>query len=166
MARRSDDGAIGAALEALYERAADAGLRPMPVAGVSLGGCCEAIGTERRGAFRRKAHAHTAATDPHRDWICILSDKESRAVTATGRATALLIHEYAHIVTHSGHTAAWGKAVAALGAPNEAKRYRARHRHAWSEWDERDNGQSHRTCLTCTMTETWFGTHPQRKAAS
>jgi hypothetical protein len=43
-------------------------------------------------------------------------------VTPTGRPTTLLIHEVGHIVTWDGHTARFCKAVAALGAPGEAKK--------------------------------------------
>ncbi len=95
------------------------------VAGISLGGCVDAIGTDRRGAMRRVAHAHTGVHSPNRGWICVNSGKESRILTATGRPTYVLIHEVAHIVTWDGHTARWGKAVTALGAPGEAKRYAA-----------------------------------------
>lgn len=168
MARRSEDPGIWAALEALYGRAKSAGLKPREVAGVSLGGCCEAIGTQRKGAFRRVAHAHVKGE--HQDWICVLSDKESKLVTPAGRPTALLIHEYGHVVTHAWHTKVWGAAVANLGAPGEAKKYAeraaSRHRHAWSEWDERGNGQAHRHCLTCEMSETWFGAHPPGRVAA
>lgn len=93
------------------------------VAGVSLGGCCLAFGTERKGAMRRRAHAHTGAQSAMRGWICFLSSKPERVRTATGRPTTTLIHEVGHIVTWEGHTARWRKAVSALGAPAEARKY-------------------------------------------
>lgn len=153
MARQID---IVLVLEALYQRAKREGLRPRQVAGVSLGGCCDAIGTARKGAFRRKAHAHTSARDPHRDWICVLADKEERLVAPSGKPTALLVHEYAHILTHAGHTAAWRAAVTALGASNEAKQYLEReanrHHHDWTAWALRDS-QEFRHCPTCGWSE-------------
>lgn len=123
MARQLIDAGVSAALSALYARAEAKGYKARAVAGVSLGGCCDAIGTTRKGAFRRTAHAHTSGSDPRRDWICVLSGKVERLVSPTGKPTATLIHEYAHILTHAGHTDAWRKAVAALGAPAEAVRY-------------------------------------------
>jgi hypothetical protein len=95
------------------------------VAGISLGGCCDAFGTDRTGAMRRSGHAHTDVRSEWRGWICIKSGKPEKIVTASGRASTLLIHEVAHIVTWAGHTVRWRKAVADLGAPGEAKRYEA-----------------------------------------
>ena len=98
------------------------------VAGVSLGGCCTAFGTERVGAMRNPAHAHTSAKSEWRGWICFKSAKPERVRTATGRPTTLLIHEVGHIVTWAGHTVKWIAAVKALGAPAEAKKYEARNK--------------------------------------
>lgn len=113
------------ALTILEARARDAGYATPPIR-VSLGGCCTAIGTDRSGAFRRRAHAHNyTRKDPeHYGWICVLSPNLARLVTPTGRPTALFAHEYAHIVAaNTGHTERWRKTVVALGFPSEAKRY-------------------------------------------
>ncbi len=113
------------ALAALVARAAAAGIRAVPVAGISVGGCAEAIGTPRRGAFRRRAHSHNHPRDPLFGWICILSTRAGQVVTPTGRPSALLAHEYAHLLAPtSGHGDRWRAAVTALGHPAEAK---ARH---------------------------------------
>jgi hypothetical protein len=95
----------------------------MRVAGVSIGGCVWAVGTDRKGAFRRQAHAHTHATDVRRGWVCVLSGRTERLVTPTGKATRLLIHEIAHVATLTGHDDAWRAMVARLGAPSEATRH-------------------------------------------
>ena len=111
------------ALEALEAKVLKAGHAYHPVAGISVGGCCRAIGTPRMGAFRRQAHAHNDKRDSRYGWICVLSASPSRLVSATGRPTALFAHEYAHLLTPgTGHGPAWKKAVASLGHPAEAKR--------------------------------------------
>lgn len=81
MAEPLDPDVYRAALAALGTKAAAAGLRAVPVAGISVGGCAEAIGTPRRGAFRRRAHAHNHPRDPRFGWICILSARAGRVVT-------------------------------------------------------------------------------------
>ena len=122
MAALTDSPAISQALDVLRERGVEAGYKSPDVI-VSLGGCIEACGTARKGAFRRRAHAHSDSRDLYRWTICVLSGDESRLVTATGRPTALFCHEYAHLLTPSDwHGERWGRAVAALGAPNEYKR--------------------------------------------
>lgn len=115
------------AVAALMARAMAAGIRAVPMAGISVGGCAEAIGTPRRGAFRRRAHAHNHPRDPLFGWICILSTRAGRVVTPIGRPSALLAHEYAHLLApNSGHGERWRAAVAALGHPAEAKARRRR----------------------------------------
>lgn len=127
MAEALDPNTYRAAVAAFETKAATAGLRAVPVAGISLGGCAEAIGTPRRGAFRRRAHAHNNPRDPSFGWICILSTWAGRVVTPTGRPSALLAHEYAHLLApNSGHGERWRAAVAALGHPAEAKPRRGR----------------------------------------
>ena len=81
MAEPLDPDVYRAAVAALGTKAAAAGLRAVPVAGISVGGCAEAIGTPRRGAFRRRAHAHNHPRDPRFGWICILSARAGRVVT-------------------------------------------------------------------------------------
>ncbi|MCA9830247.1 MAG: hypothetical protein KC495_07245 [Dehalococcoidia bacterium] len=104
MAEALDGSIYQAALAALMERATANGLRVVPVAGISIGGCAEAIGTPRRGAFRRQAHAHNHRPDPLFGWICFLSTKPGRLITPSGRPSALLAHEYAHLLAPgSGH---------------------------------------------------------------
>lgn len=119
-------GPVRDALNALSLRADDARLYPLPidaVRGVSVGGCVEAIGTDRQGAFRRSAHAHNRLGDPWLDWVCFRSAK--RVLTPSGKATDMLIHEVAHLIRKGSHGPGWKKAVIALGAPAEAKRYEA-----------------------------------------
>ena len=117
------------------------------VAGVSLGGCCDAFGTDRVGAMRPEAHAHVSAKSAMRGWICVKSGKPEKVRTASGRPTAMLIHEVAHIVTWAGHTVAWIKAVTTLGAPAEGRKYakrnadrRARPPAIWY-WTDRETGE-------------------------
>jgi len=115
------------AIAALAKKAAAAGLHAVPVAGISVGGCAEAIGTPRRGAFRRRAHAHNHPRDSRFGWICILSARAGRVVTPTGRPSARLAHEYAHLLApNSGHGERWRAAVTALGHPAEANARRGR----------------------------------------
>jgi hypothetical protein len=123
MARRLEEEIYGKALAELKRRA-EAGRWPTPdLAGISMGGCCDAIGTDRTGSFRRKAHAHNHAGDEMRGWICFLSAKPEKLVAPSGRPTALFAHEYAHIMVPSaGHGERWRRAVTALGHPAEAKR--------------------------------------------
>jgi len=89
-----------------------------PVTGVSLGGCVDAVGTDRRGAFRHMAHAHTEAKSEHRGWICVLSSKPERLVTATGKPTRLFWHEWAHIATGQGHTEKFRETLRKVGQPS------------------------------------------------
>lgn len=127
MAEALDPDVYRAAVAALATKAAAAGIRAVSVAGISVGGCAEAIDTPRRGAFRRRAHAHNHPRDPRFGWICILSARAGRVVTLTGRPTTLLAHEYAHLLApNSGHGERWRAAVTALGHPAEAKARRGR----------------------------------------
>ena len=127
MAEALDPDVYRAAVMVLGTKAAAAGILAVPVAGISVGGCAEAIGTARRGAFRRRAHAHNHPRDPRCGWICILSTRAGRVVTPTGRPSALLAHEYAHLLApNSGHGERWRAAVTALGHPAEAKARRVR----------------------------------------
>ncbi len=127
MAEPLDSDVYRAAIAVLAKKAAAVGIRAVPVAGISLGGCAEAIGTARRGAFRRRAHAHNHLRDPRFGWICILSTKAGRLITPTGRPSALLAHEYAHLLApNSGHGERWRAAVTALGHPAEVRARRGR----------------------------------------
>lgn len=127
MAEALDPDVYRAALAALVAKAAAAGIHAVPVAGISVGGCAEAIGTPRRGAFRRRAHAHNHPRDPLFGWICILSTRAGRLITPTGRPSALLAHEYAHLLApNSGHGERWRTAVTALGHPAQARARRGR----------------------------------------
>lgn len=113
------------AYQDLRDRARAAGYTPADIAGISVGGCCAAIGTERKGAFRRKAHAHnhTNTKYPHSGWLCFLSSRLDNLVTASGGPTRLFAHEYAHLlVPNQGHTVKWGQAISALGHPADAER--------------------------------------------
>lgn len=93
------------------------------VEGISIGGCVEAHGTDRVGAMRRSAHAHTEPGDRHRGWVCFKSTKPERIVTATGRPTRLFAHEWAHIAVWGGHGTRWRAMMRRLGHPADAKRY-------------------------------------------
>ncbi|MQA01138.1 MAG: hypothetical protein GEU80_17785 [Dehalococcoidia bacterium] len=125
MAQALDPAVYQDAVASLQARAATAGFRIACVAGISVGGCAEAIGTERRGAFRRRAHAHNRPPDPPYGWICCLSRRPERLVTPGGRASALLAHEYAHLLApSSGHGERWRRAIAAIGFPAQANRRR------------------------------------------
>jgi hypothetical protein len=92
MAESLDPGVYRAAVAALATKAVVAGILAVHVAGISVGGCAEAIGTPRRGAFRRRAHAHNHPRDPRFGSICNLSARAARVVTPTGRPSALLAH--------------------------------------------------------------------------
>lgn len=125
MAEALDPAVYRAAVAALMARAVAAGIHS--VSGISVGGCAEAIGTPRRGAFRRRAHAHNHPRDPLYGWICILSTRAGRLLTPTGRPSALLAHEYAHLLApNSGHGERWRTAVTALGHSAQAKARRGR----------------------------------------
>ncbi|MBE7518330.1 MAG: hypothetical protein HS107_03705 [Thermoflexaceae bacterium] len=127
MAEALDPSVYGAAVAALGAKAGAAGFRDVPVAGISVGGCAESIGTPRRGAFRRRAHAHNHPRDPLFGWICILSTSAGRLLTPTGRPSALLAHEYAHLLApNSGHGERWRTVVTTLGHPAEAEARRGR----------------------------------------
>lgn len=127
MAEALDPAVYRAAVAALMARAVAAGIHAVSVAGISLRGCAEAIGTPRRGAFRRRAHAHNHPRDPLFGWICVLSTRAGRLLTPTGRPSALLAHEYAHLLApNSGHGERWRNAVTALGHPAQAKARRGR----------------------------------------
>ena len=78
-------------------------------------------GTERVGEL---AHAHLSGTSA--GWICVRYPNDvlrhgSRHVSAT------VMHEYAHLVSGTGHDDSWRKAMADLGQVI-APRYRKRPR--------------------------------------
>ena len=116
-----------AAVAALMARAVAAGTPALPLARVSGGGGARANRPPRRGAFRRRAHAHNHPRDPLFGWICILSTRAGRRLTPTGRPSALLAHEYAHLLApNSGHGERWRIAITALGHPAQASARRGR----------------------------------------
>ena len=108
---------------ALADTRGRAHARGHSVIAISLGGCAEAIGTERQGAMRRSAHAHTAARDPLRGTICVKSPSPSRLVTPSERLTRLGWHEWAHIYTGQGHTQRWRSLLRSVGQKAEATQY-------------------------------------------
>lgn len=128
------------------------------VKGVFVGGCVErGVGS----SFRRQAHAHNSHKSEWFGWICVRSGK--RVLTATGKPTTLMLHEYAHIlVPNQGHTVKWAAALVKLGAPAEAKKTRANvarptmHRHQWSDWAFRGGQMEHRACIACGRSEGRF----------
>lgn len=137
------DSAIAPVVEAGLRRALVEGYDPRRLIGVSLDGCADAIGTERLGAMRRSAHAHTAAGDSFRGWVCFKGGE--RRVTRR-----LFAHELAHVLVYSGHTAAWGRAVGDLGAPGESRHVRARRPAMtwyWTDPDGTRRAGSHREMM-------------------
>ena len=88
--------------------------------GVFVGGCIDDGGAWR--LWREEhGHAHNDTKDPWFGWICIIETKD--VITKTGRATGILLHEYAHLLAENeGHSAAWKRYVIELGAPQEVKR--------------------------------------------
>lgn len=99
-----DGGIVASAIRDMEIRAASKGHQVHAVAGISLEGCIEAVGTERQGSFRRSAHAHCAKSDPFRGWICFRAHSLNRVVTTAANPTRLFWHEWAHIATWQGHT--------------------------------------------------------------
>lgn len=113
---------VDIAIESMEARAERAGLPSIhPVVGIALGGCVEAVGTERKGAMRRKAHAHTSPHDAWRGWLCFLSSNPSRVLTSSGAPTRLLWHEWAHIHANAGHTERFRALLRAVGQPAAIK---------------------------------------------
>jgi hypothetical protein len=66
--------------------------------GTFVGGC---VVRGEGSSFRRKAHAHCYDNDPHQGWICVRSTK--RLYNLAEKASLLMWHEMAHIITKSGH---------------------------------------------------------------
>lgn len=106
------------ALSLLKTRAVYAGYH-WPSMQFHFGGC-----VEDNHRFRAQAHAHCLPKDKRFGWVCVLSSKESRLVTPTGRPTTLLAHEVAHMITKQGHSEKWRNCITQLGFPAEAARYR------------------------------------------
>lgn len=88
------------------------------IEGLFIGGCVQrGVGS----SFRRQAHAHNHPDDETYGWVCVRSPK--RVLTPSGKPSALMYHEYAHILTpKQGHTIKWAKTLANLGHPAEARR--------------------------------------------
>lgn len=105
------------------------------VAGIFVGGCVE---RGEGSSFRARAHAHIGANFPCSRWICVRSwrrvgeylefitdvDGWDGEVTKPSR---LLWHEYAHILSDSGHDDKWRAVMRSLGQPIPA-RYKKRKR--------------------------------------
>jgi hypothetical protein len=93
---------------------------------VSLGGCAVAHGTDRVGAMRRSAHAHTSKNDALRGWLCFKSNKPEVLTTPAGLPSRLLAHEWAHVAVMAGHTKKWRALMTLLGHKRDADKYLAR----------------------------------------
>lgn len=109
--------------------------------GLFTGGCV-ARGTGSR--FRAMAHAHTRG--PFTGWVCFLTWK--RVLTPAGEPSAILWHEYAHVLSGAGHTEKWRRVMRELGQPVPE------HYHS-------------RPCIRCTRTiRAGYPSYRSRTAAS
>lgn len=124
------------------------------VKGIFVGGCvARGVGS----SFRARAHAHCFTIDPHFGWICFRSIKrvgEVEGHTIT-RPSALLWHEYAHILTpNHGHDDAWRATMKLLGQPipeqyKKKKRPRLKYKFACQACGHRWTGYYTETCPKC-----------------
>jgi len=62
---------------------------------------CVSTGRDRKTAY---AHAHCHPNASHKGWICFFGNTP---LFVNGKPSTTLLHEYAHIMTESGHTPAW-----------------------------------------------------------
>lgn len=98
---------------------------------IFVGGCVE---RGEGSSFRAMAHAHDRRADPLFGWVCFraawrvgetaLAEDGSTVVT---KASRLLWHEQAHILTGHGHDDVWRAKMKELGQPLPA-RYRRKAR--------------------------------------
>ena len=101
-----------------YEGRATMATLPKPqemplLSGIFVGGCVDRGEGSR---FRARAHAHNRRNDLSFGWVCFLSEK--RVLTASGKPSRILWHEYAHILTpNHGHDDAWRATMKRLGQP-------------------------------------------------
>jgi hypothetical protein len=65
--------------------------------------------------YREAAHAHVAGCD-HPGWICVRNPNDVLR-KASRQVSALLMHELAHLISQSGHTDKWRRAMTELGQP-------------------------------------------------
>jgi hypothetical protein len=87
--------------------------RPKELRGIFVGGCMLRGDGSR---MRAQAHAHTHDWNgiPCRGWICVGGALNKRGGPKLQNAV-LMIHELAHLVSLSGHTDKWRKALTQLG---------------------------------------------------
>jgi len=88
--------------------------------GVYVGGCID-----ERNAWgiweSTRSHAHNSSKSEWLGWICVLKPED--VLTASGRPTATLLHELAHLLApNSHHSRRWKVAVTELGAGQEISR--------------------------------------------
>ena len=92
--------------------------------GIFVGGCIE---RKEGSSFRRKAHAHCyKKEDKYFGYICVRSPK--RLYMKDGKASLLLWHEMAHIVTRASHGTrkfwVWLKLHTPFLMPGDVKRFK------------------------------------------
>ena len=95
-------------------------LEDYPLRGIYVGGC-----VHERNAWGIwdgvRSHAHNHQKNEWFGWICILDPKD--VLTPSGKITATLAHELAHILCpDSLHTRKWKRTVTEMGFAGEIER--------------------------------------------
>jgi hypothetical protein len=75
--------------------------------------------------YREVAHAHVAGCDKP-GWICVRNPNDVLS-KGSRHVTPLILHELAHLISQSGHTDKWRRAMAELDQPIP-KQYQKRSR--------------------------------------
>ena len=90
------------------------------IRGIYVGGC-----VDERNSWSvwesARSHAHNASKSEWLGWICVLKPED--VLTPSGRPTAVMMHELAHLLCpDQKHSRAWKRAVTELGAGQEIER--------------------------------------------